>query len=143
LSILVPRDESEFSVDLNAFRFRVEDYGPLEKFFGPARKPGGQFEYRYAQVAASLQEMTEEIISGFARRLKQITGSANLCLAGGVALNCVAMGKLLNEGPFDGVFVQPLAHDGGTALGAALWIANTRGPTSAPPPSATHRSWPR
>jgi len=126
-SILVPRDESEFSVDLDAFRFRAEDYGPLEKLFGPARKPDGQFEYRYAQIAASLQEMTEEIISGFARRLKQITGSANLCLAGGVALNCVAMGKLLNEGPFDGVFVQPLAHDGGTALGAALWVANTRG----------------
>lgn len=126
-NILVPRDESGFSVDLDAFRFRAEDYGPLEKLFGSVREPGDPFEYRYAQVAASLQEMTEEIIFGFAGRLKQVTGSTNLCLAGGVALNCVAMGRLLNEGPFDGVFVQPLAHDGGTALGAALWVANTRG----------------
>jgi carbamoyltransferase len=78
-------------------------------------------------VAASLQEKTEQILMALAARLKQVTGSANLCLAGGVALNCVGMGRLLNNGPFDGVFVQPLAHDAGTALGAALWVANEYG----------------
>ena len=121
------RDDDGFHVDLDALRFRSEDYAPLERLFGKARKGGDPLDYRYAQVAASLQELTEEIIFGFACHLKEITGSANLCLAGGVALNCVAMGRLLNEGPFDGVFVQPLAHDGGTALGAALWVSNTHG----------------
>ncbi|MER7844259.1 carbamoyltransferase C-terminal domain-containing protein [Kitasatospora sp. NPDC096077] len=118
-----------FTVDADAFRFRVEDYGPLEELFGPRRQggPGTPFDYRYAEVAASLQEMTEQTLFALAERLKRETGSANLCLAGGVALNCVGMGKLLNEGPFDGVFVQPLAHDGGTALGAALWVANQHG----------------
>lgn len=121
--------EGGFRVDADAFRFRVEDYGPLEERFGPQRAPGpgAPFAYRYAEVAASLQEMTEHTLLRLAERLRSATGSANLCLAGGVALNCVSMGRLLNEGPFDGVFVQPLAHDGGTALGAALWVANERG----------------
>jgi carbamoyltransferase len=126
---LVTRTDDGFEVDLDSFRFRVEDYGPLEALFGPRRRAGvgAPFEYRFAEVAASLQEMTEKTLFSLAGRLKRETGSANLCLAGGVALNCVGMGRLLNEGPFDEVFVQPLAHDGGTALGAALWVANERG----------------
>lgn len=126
---LVSQTPDGFRVDLDSFRFRVEDYGPLEALFGPRRRPGpgAPFDYRYAEVAASLQEMTEKTLFSLADRLKRATGSVNLCLAGGVALNCVGMGRLLNEGPFDGIFVQPLAHDGGTALGAALWVANDRG----------------
>ncbi|MBN9739819.1 carbamoyl transferase [Amycolatopsis sp. A1MSW2902] len=124
---IVRRGAKPFDVDADLFRFRVEDYGPLEELFGPRRAPNTPFDYRYAQVASSLQEMTTEILQSLAATLKERTGSRNLCLAGGVALNCVAMGRLLNRGPFDGVFVQPLAHDGGTALGAALWVAHTRG----------------
>ncbi|MEV7806699.1 carbamoyltransferase C-terminal domain-containing protein [Microbispora sp. NPDC088329] len=129
---IVQRDGGGFTVDLDTFRFRVEDYEPLEELFGPRRTggPGAPFEYRYAEVAASLQEMTEEVLLTLAGRLKEMTGSANLCLAGGVALNCVGMGRLLNDGPFDGVFVQPLAHDGGTALGAALLVARQKGRVS-------------
>lgn len=127
--LLVSQRPDGFTVDADSFRFRVEDYGPLEKLFGPRRQPGpgAPFDYRYAEVAASLQEMTEKTLFSLAGRLKDATGSVNLCLAGGVALNCVGMGRLLNDGPFDGMFVQPLAHDGGTALGAALWVANDRG----------------
>lgn len=126
---LVTRGPAGFTVDADAFRFRAEDYGPLEELFGPRRKMGNAapFGYRYAEVASSLQEMTENTLLSLAARLKEVTGSRNICLAGGVALNCVGMGKLLNHGPFDGIFVQPLAHDGGTALGAALWVANERG----------------
>lgn len=126
---IVPRSLDGFTVDADTFRFRVEDYGPLEKLFGRRRTtgPGAPFEYRYAEIAASLQEMTEQVLLTLAGRLKEATGSANLCLAGGVALNCVGMGRLLNDGPFEGVFVQPLAHDGGTALGAALWVARRHG----------------
>jgi carbamoyltransferase len=129
---IVSRAADGFTVDLDTFRFRVEDYEPLEKLFGPRRTggPGAPFEYRYAEVAASLQEMTEDVLLTLATRLKELTGSDNLCLAGGVALNCVGMGRLLNHGPFDGVFVQPLAHDGGTALGAALWVAREHGRVS-------------
>ncbi|MGR6924597.1 carbamoyltransferase family protein [[Actinomadura] parvosata] len=124
---LVSIRQDGFVVDADAFRFRVEDYEPLERMFGPRRRPDAPFDFRYAEVAASLQDMTEQVLFALAERLKDETGSPNLCLAGGVALNCVSMGRLLNEGPFDEVFVQPLAHDGGTALGAALWVAREQG----------------
>ncbi len=119
-----------FKVDLDHFRFRVEDYEPLEKLFGPRRRRGEPLHFRHAEVCAALQAVTEDILFGLARYLRDVTGSSNLCIAGGVGLNCVAMGRLLNEGPFEGVFVQPLAHDAGTALGAALWVAHSKGHVS-------------
>jgi len=73
-------------------------------------------------LARSVQVVTEEIVMRMARRVYKITGEKYLCLAGGVALNCVANGKLLREGPFDDIWIQPAAGDAGGALGAALFV---------------------
>jgi carbamoyltransferase len=89
-------------------------------FGGPPRAPGGALTSRECDLARSIQDVTEEIVLRMARCLHQETGEANLCLAGGVALNCVANGRLLREGPFARIWVQPAAGDAGGALGAAL-----------------------
>ena len=91
-------------------------------FGGPARKPESDLEQRHMDLAASIQAVTEEIVLRLARDLHQKTGRKNLVLAGGVALNCVANGKLLREGPFDAIWVQPAAGDAGGSLGAALFV---------------------
>jgi carbamoyltransferase len=109
-------------VDIDILRFRVEDYAPLEELFGPRRQRGERIDTRDAQLAAALQQVTEEALLSFCTELADRTGSENLCLAGGVALNCVANGRLAREGQFRSIFVQPMAHDAGTALGAALQI---------------------
>ena len=70
-------------------------------------------------IAASIQEVTEEVVLRLARTLQRETGEENLCLAGGVALNCVANGRVLREGPFEDIWIQPAAGDAGGALGAA------------------------
>jgi carbamoyltransferase len=79
----------------------------------------------YADIAASIQKVTEELILGMARNLQKETGLKNLCIAGGVGLNSVANSRIIRETPFEQVFVQPAAGDGGGALGAALWAYNT------------------
>src|SRR5258708_17882995 len=72
-------------------------------------------------IAASIQQVTEEIMLRCARHVHKLTGMKNLCLAGGVALNCVANGKILLDGPFENVWIQPAAGDAGGSLGAALF----------------------
>jgi carbamoyltransferase len=94
----------------------------LPALFGPARAPGGPFEARHCDVASSLQAALEETVLEMASWLHHATGSENLCMAGGVALNCVMNAKVRDRGPFKRVWVQPAAGDAGTALGAALWI---------------------
>ncbi len=89
-------------------------------FGGPARKAGEPLTQHHMDLAASLQVVTEEIVLRLTRSLRQETGIKNLCLAGGVALNCVANGKILRDGAFDKIYVQPAAGDAGGALGAAL-----------------------
>jgi carbamoyltransferase len=89
-------------------------------FGGPPRAPGAALTSRECDLARSIQDVTEEIVLRMARGLQQETGESNLCLAGGVALNCVANGRLLREGPFARIWVQPAAGDAGGALGAAL-----------------------
>ncbi|MFN0118942.1 MAG: carbamoyltransferase [Blastocatellia bacterium] len=79
----------------------------------------------YADMAASIQKVTEELLIGIARNLQKTTGLTKLCIAGGVGLNSVANTRILNETPFEEVFVQPAAGDGGGALGAALWAYHT------------------
>ena len=79
----------------------------------------------YADIAASIQHVTEELILGMARNLHKETGLKNLCIAGGVGLNSVANTRIMRETAFEQVFVQPAAGDGGGALGAALWAYNT------------------
>ncbi|MDD3147919.1 MAG: carbamoyltransferase [Candidatus Riflebacteria bacterium] len=91
-------------------------------FGGPPRQADAPVTSREMNLASSIQDVTEEIIMRLARSLHQETGKADLCLAGGVALNCVANGRLLREGPFRSIWIQPAAGDAGGALGAALGV---------------------
>jgi len=91
-------------------------------FGGPPREPESQLTQREMDLARSVQEVTEEIMLRLARSMHRETGMKHLCLAGGVALNCVGNGRLLREGPFDGIWIQPAAGDAGGALGAALAV---------------------
>jgi carbamoyltransferase len=93
----------------------------FDQLFGaPARKPEDRLEQRHMDLAASVQAVTEEVVLRLTRALAAETGEKNLCLAGGVALNCVANGKILRDGAFENIFIQPAAGDAGGALGAAL-----------------------
>ncbi len=93
-----------------------------ELFGGPPRNPESDLLQRHMDLAASIQAVTEEVILRLGRDLHRQTGLKNLVLAGGVALNCVANGRLLREGPFDSIWIQPAAGDAGGALGAALFV---------------------
>jgi carbamoyltransferase len=88
-------------------------------FEGPPRKPESPLTQREMDFARSVQEVTEEVMLRLASSLHRETGARNLCLAGGVALNCVANGRVLREGPFENIWIQPAAGDAGGALGAA------------------------
>jgi carbamoyltransferase len=94
----------------------------LERRFGPRRRRGGPFEQRHYDLAYAVQVVLEETVLGLAHWLHGATGEENLCLSGGVALNCVMNARLRDEGPFRRIWVQPAAGDAGTALGAALWV---------------------
>ena len=87
---------------------------------GPRRTPESPITQREMDLARSVQDVTEEVILAMARHVHSETGESNLCLAGGVALNCVANGRLVREGPFQEIWIQPAAGDAGGALGAAL-----------------------
>ncbi|MGP8199396.1 MAG: carbamoyltransferase [Limisphaerales bacterium] len=104
-------------------------------FGGPPRRPDESIEQRHMNVARSIQVVTEEVVLRLARHARDLTGEKHLCLAGGVALNCVANGLLLRERVFDDIWIQPAASDAGGALGAAFaaWHAqhNEAGPVSA------------
>jgi carbamoyltransferase len=99
---------------------RMVNAGKWERLFGfPAVKPDGKIEQKHCNLAYAIQKVTEEIVIKMAREARRITGSDYLCLAGGVALNCVANGKLLKENIFKDIYIQPAAGDAGGALGAA------------------------
>jgi carbamoyltransferase len=89
-------------------------------FGGPPRQPESALTQREMDLASSIQAVTEEVVLRLARTLHRETGQRHLCLAGGVALNCVANGRVLREGPFEDIWIQPAAGDAGGALGAAL-----------------------
>ncbi len=91
-------------------------------FGGPPRKAEGELTQREMDLARSVQEVTEEAMLRMARHVHRETGERNLCLAGGVALNCVGNGRMLREGPFERVWIQPAAGDAGGSLGAALSV---------------------
>ncbi|MCX5895525.1 MAG: carbamoyltransferase [Proteobacteria bacterium] len=95
----------------------------FEKLFGgPPRKPESPLTQRDMDLARSVQDVTEEVMLRMARHIYRETGLKNLCLAGGVALNCVGNGRILREAPFDNIWIQPAAGDAGGALGAALFV---------------------
>lgn len=92
-----------------------------EKLFGfPVREPDSKLEQKHCDLALAIQQVTEEVVCKMAEEARRLTGSENLCLAGGVALNCVANGKLYRKKIFKNIFIQPAAGDAGGALGAAL-----------------------
>jgi len=94
----------------------------LEKRLGPARDPAAALDQRHRDTAATLQAMLEEVLFSMLNQLHQRTGQRSLCLAGGVAFNCVANGKVFDRTPFERVYVQPAAGDAGLAVGAAYFI---------------------
>ncbi len=118
------KDDGSLELNMDYFAFLHEPKMTNEKFAklfdGPSRVPDSQITRREMDIARSIQEVTEEVILRMARHAHEITGEQNLCLAGGVALNCVANGRLLREGPFKRLWIQPAAGDSGCALGAAL-----------------------
>jgi carbamoyltransferase len=96
----------------------------LETLLGPARVPGGEVTKQHEDVAAALQAVLEEVYLHLVRRAHERTGMTNLCLAGGVALNAVANGRIRLETPFEGLYIQPAAGDSGIAVGAAYHVWN-------------------
>ena len=119
------RDDGSFRMDMSYFGFCNSDVMTSPKmndlFGGPPRQAETDIGQREMDIAASIQAVTEEVVLRIARYAHELTGARNLTMAGGVALNCVANGRVLREGPFDQVWIQPAAGDAGGALGAALF----------------------
>jgi carbamoyltransferase len=120
------KEDGSFRLDLSYFPYchkTVMISSRFEKLFGgPARRPEVPLSQREMDIAASIQTVTEEIMLRVSRYVHRQTGMKNLALAGGVALNCVGNGRILREGPFDNIWIQPAAGDAGGALGAALFV---------------------
>ena len=118
------KDDGSFQMNMEFFDYctglRMTSRRFDEVFGGPPRRPESQLTQREMDLARSVQEVVEEVMLRIARHVHKETGERHLCLAGGVALNCVANGRILREGPFDGIWIQPAAGDAGGALGAAL-----------------------
>jgi carbamoyltransferase len=132
------KDDGSFWMDLDYFNFlrgtTMTNRRFHELFGGPPRRPDEPIEQHHMDVARSIQVVTEEVVLRLARHARALTGEKHLCLAGGVALNCVANGLLLRERIFDSLWIQPAASDAGGALGAALaaWHAGQIQRASAP-----------
>ena len=120
------REDGSLSMDMQYFSYcqglRMTNRKFAELFGGPPRTPENPITQREMDLAASIQVVTEKAVLAMARYARELTGCENLCMAGGVALNCVANGKLLRSGVFDDIFIQPAAGDAGGALGAALFV---------------------
>jgi carbamoyltransferase len=118
------KDDGSFRLDLRYFDYctgLTMTNDRFDRLFGaPVRKPEKLLTQFHMDIAASVQKVTEEVMLRLTRSLAAETGARNLCLAGGVALNCVANGHVLRDGRFEGIWIQPAAGDAGGALGAAL-----------------------
>ena len=130
VQVLGPKTDGSFHQDLAYFAFQRG--GPRlysERFvreFGAPRAPDGEILDHHRAVAFALQAQTEQVVLALARRLRAQTNLPRLVMAGGVALNCVANGRLVREGIFDDVFIQPAAGDDGACLGAAFHVSHRR-----------------
>src|SRR5580698_2770121 len=137
--LLDVKADGSFWLNMDCFNFlrgTTMTNGRFHRLFGgPPRRPEEPIEQRHMDIARSIQVVTEEVVLRLARHARALTGEKHLCLAGGVALNCVANGRLLRERIFDRIWIQPAASDAGGALGAALaaWHAqrNQAGPVPA------------
>jgi carbamoyltransferase len=118
------RDDGSFRMNMRYFGFlgglKMTNSAFDALFDGPAREPESEITRRELDLARSIQEVTEEIVLRIARHAAALTGKRDACLAGGVALNCVANGRLQREGPFERIWIQPASGDAGGAIGAAL-----------------------
>ena len=134
------KEDGSFKLNLKYFNYCTGLTMTNSKFHdlfgGPPRRREGKIEERYMDIARSIQAVTETVIMRMARHVHEETKEENLCLAGGVALNCVANGKVLREGPFKRIWIQPSASDAGGALGAALvgWYEYFNKPRRVPEP---------
>ncbi|HZN41344.1 MAG TPA: carbamoyltransferase [Planctomycetota bacterium] len=120
------RDDGSYRLNLSYFNYCQGLTMTSKKFhalFGaPPRRPESPLEQRHMDLAASIQKVTEEVMLNTARHAHAVTGKKNLCLAGGVALNCVGNGVILREGPFEQIWIQPAAGDAGGSLGSAQFV---------------------
>ncbi|MBL8727136.1 MAG: carbamoyltransferase [Planctomycetes bacterium] len=120
------REDGSYRLDLSYFNYCQGLTMTSAKFHalfgGPPRKAESPLEQHHMDLAASVQKVTEDVMLRTARHAHEVTGKKNLCLAGGVALNCVGNGVILREGPFDKIWIQPAAGDAGGALGAAQFV---------------------
>jgi carbamoyltransferase len=120
------KEDGSYRLDMNYFNYcqglTMTNSRFHRMFGGPPRKPETDLEQRHMDLAASIQSVTEDVIMRLATDLHDRTGMNNMVLAGGVALNCVANGRLLREGPFKAIWIQPAAGDAGGALGAAQFV---------------------
>ena len=118
------KPDGSFKLNMNYFNYcsglRMTNHKFHKLFGGPPRKPETEISKHDMDLARSIQVVTEEVMLRMARHVHQMTGEENLCLSGGVALNCVANGRILREGPFKRIWIQPAAGDAGGSLGAAL-----------------------
>jgi carbamoyltransferase len=117
------REDGSFRLNLDYFGFLDSlcmTNRPLHRLLGAPRQPESEITQREMDLAASIQKGIEDTVMRIARHAHKITGEKTLCMAGGIALNCVANGRLLREGPFQDIWIQPAAGDAGGALGAAL-----------------------
>lgn len=122
--IIDVKNDGSFHMDMNFFNYcqgLTMTSSKFDRLFGgPPRRPEGNLTQRHMDIAASIQKVTEDIVLKISCYVYENTGKQNLCLAGGVALNCVANGRLKRESPFKNIWAQPAAGDAGGALGAAL-----------------------
>ena len=124
--------DGSFHLDLQYFDYCVGLTMTNDRFAGlfggrPRRNPEEPLTQHDMDLARSVQVVTEEVVLKLCETLHKLTGESNLCMAGGVALNCVANGRILREGPFENVWLQPAAGDAGGALGAALAVTHAKG----------------
>ena len=138
-NVIQIHEDGSFHLNLDYFGFLSSDQMDHPKLHGllggPPRQPDTPMEERFMDIAASIQAITEEIMIKLAQHARTVTGHRNLCLAGGVALNCVGNGKILKEGVFERLWIQPAAGDAGGALGAALAIYHQQNERKSIPPS--------
>ncbi len=130
-------DGPVFGADADILRFRLPDVEPLEALLGAARR-GGPIESRHADIAAALQDATNRVMLGLSGYLYNLHPSSNLCLAGGVALNCTANYLVKERSPFLHTYIPPAPHDAGTAVGAALHVAHTEQASARTGPATTY-----
>jgi carbamoyltransferase len=119
------KEDGSFRINQEYFSFNRGEKMHNEKFielFGEERSEDGPITQKHKDIAASLQKITEEIVLKMANHVHQVTKSKNLCLAGGVFLNVTANSRILNETPFENVYIQPAAGDAGSAIGCALYL---------------------